>query len=227
MGMGGKVQELYRRANESFGRHGIVWALVFFVLPFISLGALAGYLATTAEWYWRHLGWLGVLLAVLVAWVLLGCAFLLVKALFHPKWLERKPANPVVTTDQPIQSVAEPKAPEWMMPQAFLEMCDPDVTARVKDANTRLGEAERKAQAIEERIRAAQQKSKTLGYGYLTQGAPGDRQEYENAEALRKAIQNHLVDLLNNRRVKLIRELEKGTYIAQGFVTPRRRGSRR
>ena len=69
MGVRETTTSLYHRANGSFGRRGIVYrAILLFVLPFVSLGALAVYLASTADWYWHHFGWLGILFAVLLSW---------------------------------------------------------------------------------------------------------------------------------------------------------------
>ena len=82
-----KVSGLYRKANETFGRHGIIWSIIFLVIPSVSLGALAGYLATTADWYWQHFGWLGVFFAIMLTWVLFGLGLLILRALFNPSWL--------------------------------------------------------------------------------------------------------------------------------------------
>lgn len=93
------IGALYQKANASFGRHGIVWAIVMVLLPSMS-SAIAGYLASTTDWYWTHFRWLGVYFAVLLAFVLTLLLLLLVRTIFRPKWLMPAGSREALPTNQ-------------------------------------------------------------------------------------------------------------------------------
>jgi hypothetical protein len=102
---------LYTKANESFGRHGIVWATLFYGLPFLSVGAAATWAASALSWYWHWFRWLGVIYAVLFSWTLLTLLIICVRALlWQGRSRHRSIPRPVAeggTTEAPILSPSQ------------------------------------------------------------------------------------------------------------------------
>jgi hypothetical protein len=215
MGIQDKANDLYERANDSFGRHGIIWAVILFVLPFISASAIAFYLAATAEWYWQHFAWLGVWIAVLLTWILLGTGLFLIKNIFDPAWLRPKPA--ALTQQSPLE-IKIKKDLDWRAPLEVLTTYFPELNTQLQqawdqlaefDRNMAEGSANRPAKKGDEPFNALM---KSFEYAQ------------RNDEA-RKPYLDRCNELLTFRLKKLQHALESGELSAQAFVTPRSRGT--
>lgn len=213
MGLKQTVSGWYEAANTSFGRHGIVWAVLLFVLPFVSLGAIAGYLATTAEWYWHHLGWLGVWFAVLGTWILLGGALLVIRALANPAWLQLKPRLPDVV--QTATEINFGKTSHWLsVRSALANLTDKDSYQRMVAALSVSVENGNKLSAIQENL-------SNLSSSAMYDGV---RKNY-TAEALNLQTKMPLLENAYNVAIAaclfdLKIKLANGLLISKGFKCP-------
>src|SRR5258706_7444091 len=218
MGLKAKIAGLYHRANDSFGRHGIVWAVITFGLPFVSLGAIAAYFATTLEWFWRTWGPLGIFFVVLLTWILLGLGLLIVRSLFNPQLLRPKP--------QQLKSEVKPTPRyDWQMPVEAMIAFNPELNVQVWATHAQLEEATQAKQKALHKLPGV--KEYAFQFALLDKGdkSSPEWRDYEEAESNRKALEQTFNGLVRKQRDSFAKALEKGAYVAQGFLQPMAQGA--
>jgi len=213
MGLSEKASDFYRRANESFGRHGIPWTIVTLVLPVVSLGALAAYLAATLDWFWHAWGLLGIFFVVLLTWILLGLGLLIVRSLFNPSWLRAKP--------KPLKSetVLTPQF-DWQMPVETMIAFDSELHAKIWEVYSQLEEATQAAQVALRKLPEAETYGYQIARLSVGDNSSPERRAYDDAEGRRKALEQTFNSLQRSQRENFVKALEKGEYVAQGFLQP-------